>query len=243
VEPGGISYVLNDQEDILVGNIYPNFLGGLSSDLTFKGFNLGVFLDYSYGATVFNFSDYVMKGTGTTVQSLPGRNEKHGGIAYYIEDASGEKIRWEHDQAAPPGARDGLVYHDGIIIDGVQEDLTDIDNPIYTENDVIVSASDYYYSNYVYWTGGQLLDGINSRYDNDYIKIREISLSYSFPKAVARKLQLQRLSAAVFGRNIGYLYRTMPNFDAEAATGTKTFRGGVVLPSTQSYGFQISLGL
>ncbi len=243
VEPGGVSYVLDDQEDVLTGNIYPNFLGGFSSNFTYKGFNLGVFLDYSYGASVYNFADYVLKGTGTSAQSLQGRNEKYGGIAYYIDDATGENIPWEHNQAAPANAVDGLVYHDGIVLSGVQEDLTDIDNPVYTENEVIVSASDYYYSNYVYWTGGQLLDGVNNRYDNDYIKLREVSLSYNFPYTTAQKLSLQNLSIALFARNLGYLYKTMPNFDAEASTGTKTFKGETVLPSTQSFGFQISLGI
>ncbi|MDN5216866.1 SusC/RagA family TonB-linked outer membrane protein [Fulvivirgaceae bacterium BMA12] len=243
VASDGISYDLDEQEEILTGNIYPDFLGGFSTNLSYKGLNLGLFLDYSFGASVYNFADYVLKGTGTSAQSLPGRNEEHGGVAYYIDDATGDNIPWEHDQPAPPNAQDGLVYHDGIIIEGVQEDLTDVNNPVYTENDVIVSAGEYYYSNFVYWTGGQILDGVNNRYDNDYIKIREITLSYNVPQTLAQKLSLQHLSVTLFARNLGYLYKTMPNFDAEASTGTKTFRGETVLPSTQSFGFQLSFGI
>lgn len=246
VAPSGVEYDLNLDDDILVGNIYPNFLGGFSTNLSYKGFNLGMFLDYSYGATVYNFADYVMKGTGTTQQSLFGRNEQYGGLGYYIDDTSFEKIPIGHNDAAPSNALDGLVYHDGIIMNGVQEDASDPENPLYSENDVIVSAAEFYGTangNYIFTTGGQILDGVHNRYDNDYVKIREVTLSYTFPYTLVQKLSLQNLSMTLFARNLGYLYKTMPNFDAEASTGTKTFRGEDVLPSTQSFGFQLSFGL
>ncbi|MEQ6120712.1 SusC/RagA family TonB-linked outer membrane protein [Reichenbachiella sp. MALMAid0571] len=245
VASNGVGYDIDSQEDILMGNIYPSLLGGFSTNLSYKGFNLGFFLDYSYGATVYNFADYVLKGTGTTVQSLPGRNEKYGGLAYYIDEDTSEKVPWQHDQTAPANAMDGLLYHDGMIVNGVQEDASDPENPVYTENDVIVSASEYYGSDnkFIFTTGGQVLDGVNTRYNNDYIKIREITLSYAFPRTFVQKISLQNLSVSLFARNLGYLYKTMPNFDAEASTGTKTFKGEDVLPSTQSFGFQLSFGI
>ncbi|MEM9143594.1 MAG: SusC/RagA family TonB-linked outer membrane protein, partial [Bacteroidota bacterium] len=247
VVPNGTEYALDEVNETLTGNIYPDFLGGLSTNFRYKNWNLGFFLDYSFGATLYNFKDYVLKGTGASVQSLFGRNEKYGGLAYYIDETTGENIPWEHDQAAPAGAEYGLVYHDGIIVDGVQEiiDDSDPDNPIvtYEENDRIVSANDYYTANYIFATGAEPLDGVTNRYDNDYIKIRELSLSYNFPSSVTKKLNMQRLSVALFARNIGFLYRTLPNFDAESADGTKAFVGNTVLPSPQSFGIQFTFGL
>lgn len=245
VDASGAEYDVDTQEDILVGNIYPNFLGGFSTNLSYKGLSLGAFFDYSYGATVYNFADYTLKGTGTTVQSLPGRSEEHGGLAYYIDDTSFDKIPIGHNDAAPTNSLDGLVYHDGIIMNGVQENNSDPENPVYVENDVIVSAADYYggtNGNFIFTTGGQVMDGVHNRYQNDYIKLRELTLSYSLPYTFVQKLSLQNLSMTLFARNIGYLYKTMPNFDAEASSGTKTFRGDDVLPSTQSFGFQLSFG-
>ncbi len=247
VVTNGTEYALNEVEETLTGNIYPDFLGGLSTNLSYKRFNLGIFLDYSYGATLYNFKDYVLKGTGASVESLAGRNEAYGGLAYYIDEITGEYIPWDHSQSAPAGAEDGLVYHDGIIVDGVQEiiDNTDPLNPIvsYEENDQIVSANDYYTANYIFSTGAEALDGVSNRYDNDYIKIRELSLSYRFPPSVLDKLNLQNLSISLFARNLGYLYKTLPNFDAESSNGTKAFVGNTVLPSAQSFGFQLNLGL
>ncbi len=238
----GIGYDLDDQKQINVGNIYPNVMGGVSTDFNYKGFRLSALVDYSFGATLFSWKNYVLKGTGTSIESLPGRTEEYGGLAYYVDDV-GNNVTWDHNQAAPSASSNGLVYHDGIMIEGVVEDATNPNNVTYKENDVIVSAGDYYYTNYVYWTGGQLLDAVNDKYKNDYIKLREISLGYTVPQRIVRKLKLQKLAINLFARNLGYIYKSLPNFDAESASGTKAYIGGDVLPTTQSYGIQISLGI
>lgn len=241
VEGSGVSYNLDGENEILVGNIYPDIVGGFTSNLNYKGFNLTMMIDYSFGATLYSWPNYALKGTGTSMESLEGRDEAHGGLAYYI-DADGNNIPWDHNQAAPAESVDGYVYHDGIVLEGVQEDNSNPDEPVYTKNETIVSAASYYYNNFVFWTNGQLLDAVNDKYDNDYIKLREVSLSYKFPQKITSKLSMKKLSVGVFARNLGYLYKTLPNFDAESASGTKAFTGSYVIPSAQYYGFKLSCG-
>ena len=63
-----------------------------------------------------------------------------------------------HSATLPANAKDGLIYHDGIIAEGVKEDGS--------KNDIVVSAADYYNSRYNV-TGSE-----DNLYDNTYIKLR-----------------------------------------------------------------------
>ena len=185
-----------------MGNIYPDVVGGLNSTFRYKGFNLSVLLDYSFGATLFSWPNYAMKGTGTTIESLYGRTEEYGGVSYYI-NGIGQNIPWS-GEVAPAESVDGLIYHDGIILEGVQEDQANPNSQVYTINEEIVSAFEYYNSNYVFWTGTQHLNAVDDKYKNDYIKLREISLSYKLPRKFVRKFGMKKASINLFARNLGY---------------------------------------
>ncbi|MES2827325.1 MAG: TonB-dependent receptor [Bacteroidota bacterium] len=49
----------------LMGNLIPDFFGGLSNNFTYKGFDLNVLFTYQYGNKVFNFNKYILEGGGT----------------------------------------------------------------------------------------------------------------------------------------------------------------------------------
>jgi hypothetical protein len=50
--------------------------------------------------------------------------------------------------------------------------------------------------------------------------VREIALSYNLPKNLTSKFACRNLTVSVFGRNLFYLYKNLPIFDAEATDGT-----------------------
>ena len=78
---------------------------------------------------------------------------------------------------------------------------------------------------------------------NDYIKLREVSLGYNLPTAIAEKLRLQNIRVSLIGRNLFYLYRTLENLDPEAMLGTRWDKQGIdegSLAATRSYGFTIN---
>ena len=101
---------------------------------------------------------------------MPYRDEKHGGLAYYINEQN-VKVPCEHNTAAPAGAKDNRVYHDGLILNGVKEDGS--------KNDIILSAYEYY-STFIHDMSADLQP--DNIYKNDYIKFREIGISYTIPK-------------------------------------------------------------
>ena len=82
-------------------------------------------------------------------------------------------------------------------------------------------------------------------YDNNYIKLRELTLSFDLPAAWARHVPARNLRLSLIGRNLFYLRKTVPNVDPESATSTVDYRQGLndyigYHPTTRSVGFKIT---
>jgi len=170
--------------------------------------------------------------------TLPYRDEEHGGMAYYIQQGTNTKIAWQHNQPAPANAVGGVVYHDGMILEGVRVDNTS-GTPKYVKNDIIVAAPAYYQSYISDVSSGWPPD---RTYQNNYIMLRELSLSYTIPKKYSDRLKLQKLSINLAARNLGYIYKSIPNIDPEGTLSAQGFVEDSFYPSIRSYiiGFEIS---
>ncbi|OQP57278.1 SusC/RagA family TonB-linked outer membrane protein [Niastella vici] len=230
-------YALSDQVTGTGKNVNPKVFGGLYSDFSFKGFNFHFGIDYKFGGTIFSYTNNYLMGTGVIKASLHGRDEATGGQAYYIDNASGANVSWEHNKQAPANARDGIVYHDGIVLDGVKEVNTG-GTVKYEKNDVIIAAPAYYQTyisdNSTSWPPDRL-------FKNDYVKLREVSIEYSLPKKVSSMLKLQKLSLTAAARNLGYLYKTLPNIDPEGALGAQGYIENSFYPSIRSFSFGVNV--
>jgi len=230
-------YMLSDAVTYTGKNVNPDVFGGLYSDFFFKGFNFHIGFDYKFGGSVFSYTNNYLMGTGVIKASLFGRDEDHGGIAYYVEEGTNRKIRWEHDQAAPAGSADGIVYHDGIILNGVKA-VQEGDQTTYQPNDILVAAPTYYqtYINDLStsWPPDRL-------FKNDYIKLREIAVSYTLPQRVSQQLKLQKLTLTGSVRNLGYLYKTVPSIDPEGALGAQSYIENSFYPSLRSFIFGVNV--
>lgn len=241
VSANGASYGLDATKQVLLGNVFPNFMGGFNTSLSYKGFSLYAHFDYSFGASMFSETNQWLYYCGTGLQSLKYRDEENGGLAYYVDNATGKNIAWQHNANAPAEARDGRVYHDGLILEGVVP-LLDGQGQItgYEKNKNIVPVSSYY-STFVSWAN-EAINAVDLKYKNDYIKIREVSFSYQLPYSLTKKFKVNNVTIGVFARNLGYLYRTLPNLDAEAYMGTNTYFEASIIPSTRSLGMSVSVG-
>ena len=104
--------VIDTNDKTILGNAYPDFTGGFSTSLSWKGFDLGASFTYSYGGEVINFQDYYLFNVeGSSNQyaiaadryvsdTNPGRNNVPIATrisvtnqslklsSYYVEDAS-----------------------------------------------------------------------------------------------------------------------------------------------------------
>jgi iron complex outermembrane receptor protein len=214
-------YQLSSNE-IAAGNIYPDMFGGISTNFAINGNwgGLDIFagLDYRIGGEVLSFSNYYLKGNGLSKETLRYRDTAHGGLTW--TDA------------------DGRERHDGLILPGVVAK----DDGTYEPNEKIISAYDYYNS-YIHDMGtGWQPDEIKT---NNYLKFRELAVTYTFPKSVADALRVQRCSVAFVVRNLFYIYKSLDNIDPEGVLGTSGNDSWIEnsgYPTSRTYGLSIKFG-
>lgn len=216
-----------------IANVMPDVFGGLMTDLYYKGFSVHLAADYKFGGRVFSMSNYYLIGNGVVTQSLPYRDEEHGGLAYYL-DAQDKKVPWNHNQPAPAGAKNGIVYHNGMILPGVKQT-----NNGYASNDILVSSTDYYSSNIMDNQAGYYYP--DNLYKNDYIKMREVALSYTLPAKITRSIKMEKVTLTASARNLFYIYKTLPNVDAESALGAEEYLENSFYPTTRSLNLGVSV--
>ncbi|MEN8187825.1 MAG: SusC/RagA family TonB-linked outer membrane protein [Bacteroidota bacterium] len=223
-------YIRDDSERKAIGNVTPDFFGGLLNTIAYKNFTLNFNIDYSVGGDIFSFTNYYGLNAGKLKESLKYRDEAHGGLPYYYDD-NNDKIQLPNHSANAPGGE--IVYHDGVILDGVTESGA--------PNDKMISAWDYYINTY-YWNYGMHEEGL---FDNTYVKMREMSLTYDLDRDYVEKIGFQAISFSLIGRNLFFLYKNVPNIDPESFMGTQagvysSFEYGGA-PGTTSYGLSLKL--
>lgn len=128
-----------------------------------------------------------------------------------------------------------LAYREGgVTLDGVNVNTGQ-------RNEVNISAADYYLNTFNW--GYDAWNEEGAVFDNNFIKMRELALSYRLPTAVSDRLKLNNLRFSLVGRNLFYFYRTLENLDPEAPVGNQWYSQGIDVGSsaaTRSFGFSIN---
>ncbi len=203
---GTMAYKVDPDKLERYGNTQVKAVGGFMNTIEYKSFALNIYTDFRIGGYVMPTGLFWMTSRGLTEESLQWMDKEHGGLSYYL-DAAGYGV--QTDAAAGPNGE--TVYHDGMMLDGVMADGT--------KNTHVQSQGIYFLETYN-WGGPQYSNSNYFRYivKNSYWKVREISISYSLPVNITRKLRAKNLSASVFGRNLFYITRTIKDMDAEQLT-------------------------
>lgn len=81
-------------------------------------------------------------------------------------------------------------------------------------------------------------------YDASFIKLRQLSLGYNFPRQMLSKTPFQSLSFSFVARNLAILYKDVPNIDPESSYQNGNGQGldYFGFPATRSYGFDLKVG-
>lgn len=122
-----------------------------------------------------------------------------------------------------------------IIGDGV---MWDDEAGKYVKNTVKVDAQHYYQ--------GIVSNNIAEEfvYDASFIKLRELSLGYEFPKSILEKMKVVKgLNISLVGRNLWTLMKHTPNIDPESAYNNSNGQGLELngYPATRSFGFNVNV--
>ena len=221
-----------------LGSMMPDFFTSAITGIRYKNFSLNVLLDMRFGGLMVSYTNRYGHAYGFMESSLE-----------YTDNASGGKT-WTSGYADS----NGMTFHDGVIPEGVFDNGTIVTSPsgdrvdvsgmtfaeAYEKNYVEpVHAANYHYRNNC-WSTGTIND--NWVHEVNYISLREISAVYRLPQSVASKLGARKMSVALTGRDLCYLYNSLPNnLHPESIRGTMTtdFRERGAIPYTA--GFMVTI--
>jgi hypothetical protein len=107
-----------------------------------------------------------------------------------------------------------------------------------SQNTTAVNPQDYY--------GAIVNNSIAEEftYKADFVKLRELSLSYSFPKSVLESLKyVKGLSVSIVGRNLWTIKKYVDNIDPESSINNTNGQGLELngYPATRNIGFNVNV--
>lgn len=228
----GKDFLRNDNGDIIIdgktglpkmthdlkvlGNATWDWTGGLTTNVRYKNFSMGAIFDVKVGADLYSMSARSAYSTGKHKETLEGRD------AWYESE--------EKRLAAGVTSKD---WHPtgGYVAKGVIEQPDGTFKP----NDIFVSPQEY-------WTYVTTQTARPFIYDNTYVKLREFTLSYAFPRRMLGKV-VNALSVSFVARNLFNLYKNVPNIDPDSNYNNSTGMGLEFgsLPSRRSFGLNVNL--
>ncbi len=222
------SMLLNDagmpqfeEEVSVLGNGNYDHIIGLSNTFSYKGIKLSVVFDAKFGADVYSMTTMSSYVNGTATATLEGREGW-----YQSEQQRKAEGKTSGDWTATGGyLAKGVKF--GPVIDGVQT---------YIPNDTYVDPQ-------LYWQTFQENSPEPFIIDASYIKLREMSLSWTLPARWTNKLRIESIALSAYGRNLAILYSKLKNIDPESTYNNgngKGFEYGS-LPSRRTFGFGLNI--
>ncbi|HPE55724.1 MAG TPA: hypothetical protein PK904_04935, partial [Bacteroidales bacterium] len=181
--------------------------------------------------TQFSYKGFTLR---TLIDTKWGGDIYCGSYVIGLQTGQSPETLLERDGGGLPYTdEDGVTRNVGVILPGVYADGT--------PNDKVV----HYYFKYMPNAGGWghflSTPGI---VENTWVKFREISLTYNFPRKLIDKTKVfQNLSVSIVGRDLFYLYTTLPdNINPEGINGAGNAQGleWASLPGVRSISFGIN---
>ncbi|SEA33599.1 iron complex outermembrane recepter protein [Arachidicoccus rhizosphaerae] len=149
---------------------------------------------------------------------------------------SPETLKEREGGGLPYTYPDGTTANHGVILDGVLADGT--------PNTDVVHYLWKYAGQYEAWSNVPMPRS-NAIFTNSWVKLREVTLTYSVPKDWIRKSRvIQGLDISLIGRNLFYFYTSLPDhLNPEAINGIGNGQGvqWAEYPWTRDYGFSVKV--
>jgi TonB-linked SusC/RagA family outer membrane protein len=192
-------YVTTTTTTNVIGNVNPNWIGGISNTLKYKNLSLGFLIDVRKGGELFSLDMYYGQFTGVTPDYV-GNNELGNPVRNSLADGGG-------------------IILPGVTADGkpntVRSQLNNKEKPV---------------SEFVY--------------DAGYIKLRELTLSYSLPTSIVAKTKfIKGIDLSLIGRNLWILHKNLPYADPEENLSAGNVQGiqSGAYPTTRYMGFNVKV--
>lgn len=217
-----------------IGRITPDFMGNWRNNFNYKSFQLGFAMDAKFGGMVYSTTHDLGSWLGSIESTLPGRNNKMGGLNY--------------TNLAGVAQQNGVildgVYRQGTVInglDGQSHDLSGMTMKQAYDNGWInpTSASSKYQNTHSWGNGIREA----SMFTSSWISLQQVTLTYDMPAKIANKFKLNGLRVSLVGNNLMYLYNSAidhVNPENLNSTGSDAMTEGSAMPYIRSFGFSIN---
>lgn len=209
------------EENQYLGNLLPDFTGGLTNTFKYKNFTLSANIDFQSGGKFFSvsqmfghYSGLLTPTVGNNALGNPVRDDVVGsaGVANFVN------------------ATDVQSGSGGVLVSGVDSTSG--------------AAASYYVESQTYWNR---LFALHERwiYDASYVKLRQVSLGYDLPTKMFENTFVESISLNAFANNLWLIYSSVDGVDPSeientAADGLRWEEGGQ-LPSSRSFGLNIKV--
>jgi TonB-linked SusC/RagA family outer membrane protein len=201
-----------------LGNVLPDFTGGLSNNIRYKNFNLGFDIDFQSGGKVFSVTRMFNNYSGLGEETVGNNN-----LGNPVRDPLNGTATGSSSAVANATGNSG-----GVLIEGVDETTG--------------APVSYNVSGSTYW--GRLF-ALHERwlYDASYIKLRTIRLDYDLPLSALENTPFKKINVGVFANNVWLIHSAIPGLDPseiETRNGVNWTEGGQ-LPNVRTVGFNLRM--
>lgn len=207
-----------DKSNHVLGNASWDWTGGVYTNFSYKNISLSAVFDVKVGADLYSMSARAAHETGKSMATLEGRE------AWYKSEEARQAAGYAKD--SPDWIPTGGFIAPGVIDNG---------DGTYRENDIVINPEKYWMS---------VCRNAPSMFicDNSYVKCREITLSYTLPKAWLKNV-VDGLTISFVARNPFIVWKNIPNIDPDSNYNNTTGMGMEYgsLPSRKSYGFNVNV--
>jgi len=216
-------YLKSATNDQVIGNVTPDWNGGISNTLTYKNFSFSFLIDVQHGGDIFSLDQWYGTGTGIYASSVGSNdlgNPMRDAIVYNNPNAATTALKIASGYAPTSGG----TINPGVLADG-------------SPNTVRVNNQNYGADGWAYNPNAKFV------YDASYIKLREVTLNYNLPKRLISKLYLTNASVGIVASNLWIISKNLPYADPEASQSSGNIQGwqSGVMPATRNVGFTVNL--
>ncbi len=198
-----------DQLPLFYGYTNPKWFGGISNNLRYKNLNLSFLFDGRVGGKGLNYINQKLWQSG-----------RHPNAIDPLRENDGKEIK--------SYVGEGVVVTEGELVrDGDGNVLSDTRQ--YAPNQTAT-----YYQDWIKVRNGSVEPNV---VDKTFFKLREVTLTYSFPQRLLENTFIQSANLSLVGRNLLY-FSKYKNIDWDSFVGTQN---ALQAPSVKSFGFNLNV--
>ncbi|WBL21874.1 SusC/RagA family TonB-linked outer membrane protein [Zunongwangia sp. HRR-M8] len=192
----GVRQYTNNIEKI--GNIQPDFTGGMINNIYYKNFSLNFSIDFQKGGDFYSVSRRFNAGSGIGDMTV-GNNNLNNKIRSGLVNSNGETpLDIDGNPRTYIIADEAGESSGGVYVEGVDSETGE---PV-----------SYYIDAHSYF--GNLTSAPEEWiYDASYVKLRQLKLGYTFPKSTLENLPFNEVYLGAYANNLWLIYSDIDGID------------------------------